>query len=42
MKDALFQIFGGDPVDFENLCKFHELIADKYTELQLAHELEKL
>ncbi len=42
MKDALFEIFGGDIVEYENLCKFVDLIKEKYTELQLAHDLAKI
>jgi len=33
MKETLFQIFGGEPVDFENLVKFSQMISEKYTEL---------
>ena len=42
MKDALFEIFGGDSVEYENLCKFVDLIREKYTEIQLVNDLAKI
>ena len=42
MKDALFEIFGGDSVEYENLCKFVDLIREKYTEMQLTNDLAKI
>jgi hypothetical protein len=42
MKDALFEIFGGDSVEYENLCKFVDLIREKYTEMHLALDLSKI
>jgi hypothetical protein len=42
MKDALFEIFGGDSVEYENLCKFVDLIREKYDELKLTRNLAKI
>lgn len=42
MKDALFEIFGGDSTEYENLCKFVDLIREKYTEMHLALDLSKI
>jgi len=42
MKDSLFEIFGGDSLEYENLCKFVDLIREKYTEMQLANDLAKI
>ena len=42
MKDALLEIFGGDSVEYENLCKFVDLIREKYTEIQLVNDLAKI